>query len=78
MRTQDDGCGTIGSGTTLKFGHEFVLDGGGEDLLEGVYVVELRVGVIYTEVSTHTSTVIWARERGEGENETGGGGRWHV
>ena len=46
LGAQDDGRGAVGGGTALELGHEFVLDGGGEDLFEGVDVVELGVGVV--------------------------------
>lgn len=43
-----DDCGgaAVGGGAALQFGEGVVQRGGGEDLLEGVDVAELRVGVL--------------------------------
>ena len=50
LRTDDDCGGTVRGRTTLKFCQEFVLCRRCQDLLERVDVVELRVGVIHTDI----------------------------
>lgn len=45
LRDDDDGGAAVGGGAALEFREGFVNEGGVEDLLEGVFVAELGVGV---------------------------------
>ena len=45
FRDDDSGCTAVGSGAALEFREWGVDHGGGEDLIEGVDVAELGVGV---------------------------------
>ena len=45
FRDDDSGCAAVGSWAALEFGERGMDHGGGEDLVEGVDVAELGVGV---------------------------------
>ena len=46
FRDDDGGCGAVGGGTALEFCKGWEDGRGGFDLVEGVYILELRVGVV--------------------------------